>query len=321
MALLEVQDLRAYVFTKRGIVKAVDGVSFSVDEGETLGLVGESGCGKTMTCHALLKLLPEPGGRLVGGRIIFDGEDLTLKTEAEMRRLRGRRISMILQDPMTSLNPAYTIGFQVGEAISAHERIDGKTLWSKVLDALRLVNIPAAESRLRDYPHQMSGGMRQRVAGAVAFVAQPVLLMADEPTTSLDVTIQEQYLNLLKDLQMRSRVAMIFVTHDFGVVARMCNKVAVMYAGRIVETAGTRELFNHPLHPYTVALMRCLPRLEAVGERLESIAGQPPSLIDLPSSCNFAPRCGTRDAHCREELPVEVRVAEGHYVSCWKYSG
>jgi len=318
MALLEVQNLRTYIFTKRGIVKALDGISFSVEEGEVLGLVGESGCGKTMTGLSILKLLPQPGGRIAGGKIIFDGQDLVPKTEAEMRRLRGSQVSMILQDPMTSLNPAYSIGDQVGEAILTHQKIKGRSLWDRVISALKLVKIPAAEQRLHDYPHQMSGGMRQRVTGAIALVTEPGLLIADEPTTSLDVTIQAQYLDLLKEIQVKARVAMIFITHDFGIVARMCDKVAVMYAGRIVERANTRELFNNPRHPYTVALMRCLPKLEAVGQKLESIAGQPPNLIDLPQACSFAPRCSEGSEICRKQLPEEREVSDGHYVSCWQ---
>jgi len=316
-ALLEVQDLKTYIFARRGVVKAVDGVSFSVDERETFGLVGESGCGKTMTCLSILKLVPQPGGRIVDGRIIFDGEDIVPKSEREMRRIRGRRISMILQDPMTSLNPAYTIGDQVGEAILIHQKMKRRTLREKVIEALRLVKIPAAEMRLRDYPHQMSGGMRQRVTGAIALGTEPSLLMADEPTTSLDVTIQAQYLNLLKEVQLRSRVAMIFVTHDLGIVARMCDKVAVMYAGRIVEEAGTRELFNNPRHPYTAALMGCLPRLEAGQQRLVSIPGQPPELSDLPIGCSFAPRCPDRMDICSHEYPRETAVSDGHRISCW----
>lgn len=315
--LLEVEELKTYIFARRGVVKAVDGVSFSVDEGETFGLVGESGCGKTMTCLSILKLVPQPGGRILGGKIVFDGEDLVPKSEREMRRIRGRRISMILQDPMTSLNPAYTIGDQVGEAILIHQKMKRRTLREKVIEALRLVKIPAAEMRLRDYPHQMSGGMRQRVTGAIALGTEPSLLIADEPTTSLDVTIQAQYLNLLKEVQLRSRLAMIFVTHDLGIVARMCDKVAVMYAGRIVEKASTRALFNNPRHPYTAALMGCLPKLEAGRQRLASIPGQPPDLSDLPTGCSFAPRCPKRVDICQHEYPRETAASDGHLVSCW----
>ena len=316
-ALLEVETLKTHIFTRRGVVKAVDGVTFSVDEGETFGLVGESGCGKTMTALSILKLVPRPGGRIVGGKIIFDGEDIVPKREAEMRRIRGRRISMILQDSMTSLNPAYTIGNQVGEAISIHEKVKRKTVREKVIEALKMVKIPAAEARLRDYPHQMSGGMRQRVAGAIALGTQPSLLIADEPTTALDVTIQAQYLDLLNEVQMRSRVSMLFITHDLGVIARMCDKVAVMYAGKIVEAADTRDLFDNPRHPYTIALMGCLPKLESRWGKLVSIPGQPPDLSTLPTGCSFAPRCPEAMDICTQEYPGESAAADGHHVSCW----
>lgn len=315
--LLEVQNLRTYFFTRRGVVKAVDGVSFSVREGETLGLVGESGCGKSITCFSLLRLVPEPAGKIVGGRILLEGEDILLKSGAEMRRIRGKKISIIFQDPLTSLNPAYSVGDQVGEAIAIHQKAKGRTLVQRVIEALRLVQIPAAEVRLHDYPHQLSGGMRQRVAGAIALSCQPCLLIADEPTTCLDLTIQAQYLKLLKELQQESKAAMIFVTHDFGIVARMCDRVAVMYAGKIVETAATRELFNNPRHPYTIALMGCLPRLEVEQERLVTIGGQPPHLIDLPKGCSFAPRCPRSKEICWQQYPDEVPAGDGHFVSCW----
>jgi len=321
MALLEVRDLKTHIYTRRGIVKAVDEISFSVEEGETLGIVGESGCGKTMTSLSLLKLLPEPGGRIVGGQIIFEGEDLVPKSEAKMRKLRGSRISMILQEPMQSLNPSYTIGNQVSEAISIHQKIRGRSLRDRVVAALEMVKIPAAESRLRHYPHQMSGGIRQRVVGAIALSCEPALLIADEPTTALDVTIQAQYLNLLKEVQSEAGVAMIFITHDFGIVARMCDKVAVMYAGRIMEKANTRELFNNPRHPYTIALMGCVPRLEVADQKLENIPGQTPDLVDLPRACAFATRCSEVSETCRNQLPEEKQVADGHYVSCFRVQG
>lgn len=316
-ALLEVENLKTHYFARRGAVKAVDGISFSVDVGETFGLVGESGCGKTMTCHSILRVLPQPGGRIVGGKIIFDGEDLVTKSERDMRKIRGSRISMILQDSMTSLNPAYTIGNQVGEVFSIHQKMRGKSLREKVIESLKLVRIPAPETRLRAYPHQMSGGMRQRVAGAIALGTHPSLIIADEPTTALDVTIQAQYLNLLLEIQRNSQVAMIFVTHDLGVIAKMCQQVAVMYAGKIVEKANTRELFRNPRHPYTQGLMACLPKIEESTGRLASIPGQPPDLIDMPAGCSFAPRCSKKIDVCNQEYPSEVTVAEGHLVSCW----
>lgn len=316
--MLEVLDLKTHFFLRRGVVKAVDGVTFSVKQGETLGLVGESGCGKTVCCLSILRLVPAPAGRIVGGKIVFNGEDLLKKTEAEMRRIRGRNISMILQDPMTSLNPAFTIGSQVGEAIRIHQGLKGKSLWDRVKEMLSLVRIPSPEVRMGDYPHQMSGGMRQRVVGAIALSCQPSLLIADEPTTSLDVTTQAQYLRLLKEIQQQANVALIFITHDFGIVAKMCDRVAVMYAGRIVESADVRELFNNPFHPYTIALMKSLPKLETRVEKLFSIEGQPPSLIDLPQGCSFAPRCAEAKEICRRDFPMPVPVRDGHYVTCWQ---
>jgi len=298
-------------------VKAVDGVSFSIDQGETLGLVGESGCGKTMTCHSILKLLPKPGGRIVEGQVLFEGEDLVLKTERQMRRIRGAKISMILQDSMTSLNPAYTIENQVGEVFAIHQKLKGRALKEKVIEALKLVKIPAAETRLRAFPHQMSGGMRQRVAGAIALGAKPSLIIADEPTTALDVTIQAQYLNLLKEIQAETGVAMMFVTHDLGVVARMCDKVAVMYAGRIVEKAEMKDLFRHPRHPYTIGLLACLPKMDAELDKLVSIPGQPPDLGALPDGCHFAPRCPECMEICKQKYPEERLARDEHYVSCW----
>lgn len=320
MALLEVEGLRTYLFTRWGTVKAVDGVSFTVDAGECLGLVGESGCGKTMACLSILRLVPQPAGRIMGGRVNFNGEELLGKSESEMRRLRGRHISMILQDPMTSLNPVFTVGAQVAEAIAIHQRLRGKGLWDKVRELLALVRISAPERRLHDYPHQFSGGMRQRVVGAMALACRPHLLIADEPTTSLDVTLQSQYLKLLKELQRELRLALIFVTHDFGIVARMCDKVAVMYAGRIVESARVRELFAHPAHPYTRALLASIPRAEVKVERLLSIEGQPPLLYRLPPGCDFAPRCAEQERKCRPgEFPPQVAIEDGHLLSCWKY--
>jgi oligopeptide/dipeptide ABC transporter ATP-binding protein len=315
--LLEVKDLRTWFFTRWGVVKAVDGVSFTLGAGETLGLVGESGCGKSMTALSILRLQPRPAGRIVGGQVLLQGEDLLQKSEREMRDIRGRQISMILQDPMQSLNPVFNVGEQIAEALRIHQGLEGPTLWEQARDLLRRVKIPSPELRLRAYPHQMSGGMRQRVVGAISLACRPAILIADEPTTSLDVTIQAQYLRLLKGLQEEMGLAMIFITHDFGIVAKMCDRVAVMYAGRIVESAEVRELFNHPRHPYTVALLNSVPRLETKIERLSSIEGQPPSLYDLPAGCPFAPRCPHARDRCREEYPPEVAVAEGHRVSCW----
>ena len=316
--LLDIQNLKTYFFTRRGVVKALDGVSFSVGTGETLGLVGESGCGKTVTCLSILRLVPQPAGRIVGGRVLLDGEDLLTKSEREMRHFRGRRVSMILQDPMTSLNPVFTIGDQVAEAVTIHQKLKGPSLWEKAKEMLRLVRIPAPEVRMRDYPHQMSGGMRQRVVGAIALSCQPHLLIADEPTTSLDVTIQSQYLRLLKEIQQELGVSMIFITHDFGIVARICDRVAVMYAGKIVESAGVRQLFNSPAHPYTVALMKSLPTLEGRVDSLFAIKGQPPLLLDVPEGCAFFPRCSEAEEKCSREYPPQVVVDKDHSASCWR---
>src|SRR5438309_5030401 len=296
--LLDVQDLRTHFFTRKGVVKAVDGVSFSLAPGETLGLVGESGSGKTMTSLSLLRLVPQPGGKIVGGKILFEGVNLLQLSEAEMRDYRGSKISMILQDPMASLNPVYTIGEQVAEPLRQHQHLAGKTLWDKVTEALRLLRIPSPRERLRNYPHEMSGGMRQRVVGGIAISCRPKLIIADEPTTALDATIQAQYLALLKDLQRQTNVAIIFVSHDFGIVARMCDRVAVMYAGKIVETASVRELFCNPQQPYTIGLVYSLPRLVRKVERLASIEGQRPALLNLPPGCRFAPRCYAVSERC-----------------------
>jgi oligopeptide/dipeptide ABC transporter ATP-binding protein len=316
-ALLEVEDVQVSFTTDRGVVRAVDGVSFTVRRGETLGLVGESGCGKSVTCLALLRLLPKTTASVTRGRIVFEGEDLLQKSESEMRATRGARISMILQDSLTSLNPAFTIGDQVAETIALHQGLRGTALRKRVVEALRRVRIPDAETHLNDYPHALSGGMRQRVAGAIALACHPALLIADEPTTALDVTVQAQYLRLLKDVQRESQMSMIFVTHDFGVVAKMCDRVAVMYAGRIVETAPTREIFANPRHPYTRALLKCLPRIDGPLDDLVSIEGQPPDLGAPPPGCRFAPRCSMAVEACRE-YPDERSVVEGHRVSCWR---
>jgi oligopeptide/dipeptide ABC transporter ATP-binding protein len=315
--LLEVNNLKTYFFTRKGVVKAVDGVSFSVKAGETLGLVGESGCGKTITCLSLLRLVPQPAGRIVEGEIIFNGEDLLSKSEKEMRDIRGSRISMILQDPMTSLDPLFTIGEQVAEPIRTHQSLEKKGVWQRVVEMLQRVRIPSPEVRMREYPHQMSGGMRQRIVGAMALSCQPGLLIADEPTTALDVTIQAQFLRLLKEIQQEFQAAMIMITHDFGIVAKICDRVAVMYAGKVVESAGTRDLFNQPLHPYTKALMGALPKMEAKLERLVTIEGQPPALHSLPPGCSFAMRCPEVMEKCRQDNPLLKNINENHSVSCW----
>jgi oligopeptide/dipeptide ABC transporter ATP-binding protein len=315
---LEVKDLSAQLHTRWGVVKAVDGVSFSIAAGETLGLVGESGSGKTMTALSLLRLLPAPAGRIVGGRVLLDGEDLVTKSEREMRRVRGRRISMILQDPQTSLNPVFTVGNQIIEALRVHRAAGRAALRQRAEEALRRVKVAAPADRLRAFPHQMSGGMKQRVVGAIAIASEPTLLIADEPTTALDVTIQLQYLMLLKDVQARMGLAMLFITHDFGIVARMCDRVAVMYAGRIVESGPVRELFKAPRHPYTQALMASVPRMEARVNRLPSIEGQPPALHRLPGGCRFAARCRYAEQRCRDAYPKTFVVGPAHEAACWR---
>ena len=315
---LQVEDLHTSFYTRAGEVKAVDGVSFHVDEKETFGLVGESACGKTVTGLSLLRLLPEPAGRIVGGKIILNGRNILELSKKEMRNVRGKEISMILQDPMTSLNPVYTVGNQIAESIKLHQGLQDEKVTDEVISALRLLKIPAPESRLRDYPFQMSGGMRQRVVGAIAMSCRPNLLIADEPTTALDATIQAQYIALFQDVQRTTNVGILFITHDFGVVAKMCHRVGVMYAGRIVETATTSKIFKDPRHPYTVALINSVPRLEEKDKRLFSIEGQPPSLLNLPPGCRFAARCNQVMDKCREQQPTEIDVGDGHLVSCWK---
>jgi oligopeptide/dipeptide ABC transporter ATP-binding protein len=317
MPLLVVDDLKTHFFTRRGVTKAVDGVSFTLEAGETLALVGESGSGKSVTCLSLVRLVPEPAGRIVGGRVLLDGEDLLQKSAAQMRRVRGKKIAMVLQDPMTSLNPALTINTQVGEVVRLHQGLRGRALRDRVLDALKWLRISAPAARLGQYPHQFSGGMRQRVSSAIALSCAPQLLIADEPTTSLDVTIQAQYLDLLKEVQASAGVAVILVTHDFGIVAANADRVAVMYAGKIVEMGTTLQVFNNPRHPYTQALLRCLPDAGLRREQLVEIGGQPPDLAQLPRGCPFAPRCPERQPVCEETAPPAVTVEEGHVASCW----
>ncbi len=320
--ILEVEDLHTYCFARFGIVKAVDGVSFNLRQGEALGIVGESGSGKTMTALSLLQLQPKPAARIIKGSIRLEGEDLLKKTEQEMRQIRGRRISMILQDPQTSLNPVFTIGNQLREAIAnQHPHEDKRTRVRRAVDALKQVRVAAPERRVDDYPHQISGGMKQRVVGAIAVSCEPKVIIADEPTTSLDVTIQAQYLRLLREIQEQTNLALIFITHDFGIVAKMCDRVVVMYAGRHVESGPVREIFNHPAHPYTQALLRSVPRMEEDIERLYSIDGQPPALWDLPAGCRFAPRCAYATDRCRREYPPTLAVGRNggaHTAACWR---
>jgi len=313
---VDVRNLHTHLVTRWGTIKAVDGVSFSVGEGETLGLVGESGSGKSMTCLSLVRLTPRPASHIVGGEVWLDGEDLLTKSEREMQRVRGRKVAMILQDPMSSLNPVFSIGMQMREPVAAYHGLRGRALAERAAALLASVRIPSPAERLRAFPHQLSGGMRQRVVGAMAIAGPPRLLIADEPTTSLDLTIQSQYLTLLKELQERHRLAMIFVTHNLGIVARMCDRVAVMYAGRIVEIGPVRQIFKTPAHPYTRALLASVPRLGVKTARLTAIEGQPPDLATLAPGCAFAPRCPHVMDRCRAEAPPETTV-NGQAVRCW----
>jgi oligopeptide/dipeptide ABC transporter ATP-binding protein len=316
---LRVEDLHTYCFTRWGVVKAVDGVSFSLRQGETLGIVGESGCGKTMTALSLLRLVPRPAARIVSGKIILEGENLLEKTEREMReKIRGRRISMILQDPQTSLNPVFTVGNQLIEAIKIHHHDGHRSLVRRAVDGLKQVRVAAPERRVQDYPHQISGGMKQRVVGAIAISCEPRVIIADEPTTSLDVTIQAQYLRLLREIQEETNLAVIFITHDFGIVAKMCDRVMVMYAGRVVESGDVRAIFNRPSHPYTQALLASVPTMDERVDRLYSISGQPPALWDLPAGCRFAARCPHADQRCRRDYPPSFTAGVGHTADCWR---
>lgn len=314
--ILSVEDLRTYFFTRAGVVKAVDGVSFTVDEGESLGIAGESGCGKSITCLSIVRLVPQPAGRIVSGKILFEGQDLLTKKEEEMRQWRGKVIAMILQDPLTSLNPCYTIGNQVSEPFKLEKGNDErKSIKRQVIDVLKSVNIPMPEQRMKDYPFQFSGGMRQRVLAAIAIARNPRLLIADEPTTSLDVTIQDQFLRLLKEMQKQTNMGLVMITHDLGIVAETCDRVAIMYAGRIVESGTVQRVFLSPAHPYTEALMEALPKMES--KTLFKIKGEPPNLLQLPAGCSFWPRCHKVRDICRIEYPPLFPVANGGEASCW----
>jgi oligopeptide/dipeptide ABC transporter ATP-binding protein len=315
--LLRVSDLQTHYFSFGGtrVVKAVDGVSFALGEGETIGLVGESGCGKTTTCLSVVGLLP-PAARIVGGSIEFNGQELTTRRPREMRRIRGRQIAMILQDPMASLNPLFSIYRQVAEPAYYHQGMRGRSLRRRVQNLLRAVRIPSPEMRMREYPHQMSGGMRQRVVGAIAMAGGPKLIIADEPTTNLDVTIQAQYLEVLKDIQQKSGVALIFVTHNLGIVAKMCDKMAVMYAGKIVEHGAVRDLFRDAKHPYTQALLGSMPKLGSK-EPLFAIPGQPPNLAQLPPGCAFQPRCAHAMPQCATQEPDDRHIGPNWTAKCW----
>ena len=322
---LEVEGLQTYLFTRLGVVKAVDDVSFSIRRAETLAIVGESGCGKTMTALSLLRLVPNPPGRIVSGSIKIDGRDLVTLDEAEMRDIRGNEISMIFQEPMTSLNPVMTIGHQISETVRLHEDLSKSAAMDKAVEMLRLVRIPEPKQRAKEYPHQLSGGMRQRAMIAMALACNPRVLIADEPTTALDVTIQAQILDLILALQKRLGTAVVLITHDLAVVAETAQRVIVMYAGKKVEEADVEELFGAPLHPYTHGLMASIPQLAVIGGqtaapvngRLKEIPGQVPALTNLPPGCSFAPRCAFADERCRSFYPPYEQKRPGHWAACW----
>jgi peptide/nickel transport system ATP-binding protein len=324
--ILEVDNLRTHFFTAAGVVPAVDGVSYHVNAGETLGVVGESGCGKSVTALSILRLVSSPPGRIVGGEIRFKGHNLLGLSEPEMERIRGNDISMIFQEPMTSLNPLQTAGTQIAEAIALHQHLSRRAAMNKAVDMLRLVHIPEPERRAAAYPHQLSGGMRQRVMIAMALSCNPKVLIADEPTTALDVTIQAQILDLMRELRRTLGTAMILITHDMGVVAENADRVVVMYAGRKVEEAAVDDLFDRPAHPYTRGLLASIPSLDVSaraipGTRLNEIKGMVPVLSRLPAGCAFAPRCGLASDRCRIDIPVLRPLRDGHIVACWNAEG
>ncbi|MCI1966432.1 MAG: ABC transporter ATP-binding protein [Oscillospiraceae bacterium] len=318
-ALLEVKNLRTYFHTEAGLVKSVDGVSFRVEKGKTLGIVGESGCGKSITSLSIMQLVETPPGKIEGGEILFEGENLLNKTEDEMREIRGKKIAMIFQEPMTSLNPVYTIGKQITEALLLHEKISKHEAKARALEMLKLVRIPLPEKRFNEYPHQLSGGMRQRVMIAMSLSCNPQLLICDEPTTALDVTIQAQILELINELKEKTGSSVIMITHDLGVISEVADDVMVMYAGKVVEQASTDEIFENPLHPYTVGLMNCIPKLNSDVDTLPTIKGMVPSFDNMPKGCAFCPRCSMAKKICEQKAPELVDV-DGRKVRCFRYT-
>jgi oligopeptide/dipeptide ABC transporter ATP-binding protein len=323
--LLKVQGLKTYFFLERGVVKAVDGVDFEIKKGEILGLVGETGCGKSVTALSILRLIPSPPGKIVEGKVIFEGEDLLKKSSEEMRKMRGTKISIIFQDPHTSLDPVFTIGYQIAEPIELHQVIEqhlmsAKEVPKRVIEMLKLVRIPDPEQRVAEYPHQFSGGMKQRAMIAMMISGNPSLLIADEPTTALDVTIQAQILDLMRDLRRKFGTSVLLITHNLGVVAEMCDRVAVMYAGNIVEQAEIMTLFRSPKHPYTKALLAAVPKVGSKKRELETIPGTVPSLITPPPGCKFNPRCPYVMDICRKEFPQMIKIGKEHLVRCHLYN-
>jgi oligopeptide/dipeptide ABC transporter ATP-binding protein len=317
--LLRVVDLKTWIYLRQGIVKAVDGVSFSVRRGESVGLVGESGSGKTMTCLSVMRLMPVPSAHIVGGEVWFGGRDLLAQPESEMRTVRGRQMAMIMQDPLAALNPILNIGEQVGEPLRYHTKLGPKERLKRVIETLSALRIPHPQERLGEYPHQFSGGMRQRIVAAMGISTSPSLIIADEPTTALDVTIQGQFLALMRELREKERLSVLWVTHDLGVVAQVCDRVNVMYAGRIVENGDVRRIFASPAHPYTRSLMASVPVLGNKQKRLYQIEGQPPNLLNLPPGCPFYDRCPLRMDICRDEYPAATPIGDG-FVHCWAVS-
>ena len=317
--ILEVRGLKTYFFTNMGVVKAVDGGSFHLRKRQALGIVGESGSGKSVTSLSILRLVPKPAGRIVEGEILYRGEDLVKKTQKEMRQYRGNRLFMISQDPMTSLNPVFTIGNQIAEAIRRRHKLAGIQLKEKIIEMLNLVHVRASEARIHSYPHQFSGGMKQRAMISMALACRPEILIADEPTTALDVTIQAQILKLMIEIREKYETSIILITHDLGVIARFCDYVLVMYAGKIVERADVKTLFKGNRHPYTKGLINSLPHLGKRQQRLKSIKGQPPDLLNLPGGCPFEPRCDYSVERCSFEYPPVESVSKGHLISCWRW--
>ncbi len=318
--LLSVKDLKTYFYTDDGIIPAVDGVSFTLDEGETVGIVGESGCGKSMTALSILRLVPQPVGRIVSGEILLRDRDLIDLKASEMREVRGNEISIIFQEPMTSLNPVFTVGDGIAEAIRCHQRVDRKTAWQKSIEALEAVGIPSPKERVHHYPHQLSGGMRQRVMVAMAIACQPSLLIADEPTTALDVTIQAQILDLIRKLQGEMGMAVLLITHDLGVIAEMAHRVLVMYTGQIVESATVTQIFERAAHPYTKGLLNAIPKLTgSPPQRLETIKGSVPHPTQIPAGCRFAPRCSFATDQCQHQMPELEAIDSDQMVRCFEW--
>jgi oligopeptide/dipeptide ABC transporter ATP-binding protein len=317
--LLEIKDLRTHFFLEEGELKALDGVSFDIAEGETLGVVGESGCGKSLTALSVMRLVPSPPGRIVGGSILFEGKDLLEKKKKEMRKIRGNDIAMIFQEPMTSLNPVFTVGYQIMETLMRHQHMTRKQAWKKAVETLELVKMPLAEQRMKEYPHQLSGGMRQRVMIAMAVACNPKLLICDEPTTALDVTVQAQILKLINELKKECNMSVMMITHDLGVISEIADRVIVMYAGRIVEMNDGKSIFEQPLHPYTAALLRSIPQINEQKETLYMIKGMVPNILKEHKGCLFAPRCEECAPVCLEKEP-ELFQSNGKSVRCWKYT-